>query len=215
MDAGSRPLAWVSAPFCGFGGRSFADIVVVVARVSRELADPGFCRDLAASGCRLLKLGVESGSDRVLSAMQKGFDTALSSAVLRTLGDAGVPVYAYLLFGTPHETADDAQATMAFVAAHADCITFLNLAVFNLPLRGPDTDALSPRPFYGGDLSLYAEFTHPSGWGRREVKAFLDREIRRHPAIAPIVRRDPPVFTSNHVPFFVGRYAIPPGGEGG
>jgi hypothetical protein len=35
------------------------------------------------------------------------------------------------------------------------------------------------------------------------IRQFLDKEFRRHPAIAPILRRDPPVFTSNHAPFFV------------
>ena len=172
------------------------------ARVTPELCDPRFCRDLKASGCALLKLGVESGSDRVLDRMQKGFDTALSSAALTSLRDAGIPTYVYLLFGTPHETERDARETLAFTAAHADCITFLNLAVFNLPLSGPDTAALETMPFYAGDLSLYADFAHPGGWGRRQIKEFLGRDFKRHPAIAPIISRDPPLFTSNHAPFF-------------
>jgi hypothetical protein len=35
------------------------------------------------------------------------------------------------------------------------------------------------------------------------IRQFLDKEFKRHPAIASILRRDPPVFTSNHAPFFV------------
>jgi hypothetical protein len=31
----------------------------------------------------------------------------------------------------------------------------------------------------------------------------MDKEFRKHPAIAPILRREPPLFTSNHAPFFV------------
>ena len=38
---------------------------------------------------------------------------------------------------------------------------------------------------------------------RREVSDFLDKEFTRHPAIASIVRKEPPFFTSNHAPFFV------------
>ncbi|MBI5524739.1 MAG: radical SAM protein [Deltaproteobacteria bacterium] len=175
------------------------------ARVTEELADPGFCRLLAASGCAMLKLGLESGSDRVLDAMQKGFDTALSLRVLKALRDAGVPVYAYLLFGTPYETEEDADRTLKFAAEHSDCISFLNLAVFNLPTKSPDADRLKTRQFYGGDLSLYLDFEHPGGWDRRRIKVFLDRRFRRHTAIAPILRRDPPIFTSNHAAFFGGR----------
>jgi hypothetical protein len=174
------------------------------ARVTEDLADPEFCRALRESGCAMLKLGIESGSDRVLDAMQKGFDTGLSLKVLRSLRGAGIPVYAYLLFGTPYETEDDANRTLEFAAEHAHEISCLNLAVFNLPTHSPDAGRLKTREFYGGDLSLYLDFEHPAGWGRRRIKAFLDRRFRRHPAIAPILRRDPPVFTSSHAAFFAG-----------
>ena len=62
------------------------------------------------------------------------------------------------------------------------------------------------RPFYDGDLSLYTDFVHPKGWNRGLVRNFLDREFKRHPAVAAILRRDPPLFTSNHAPFFVRRF---------
>jgi len=55
-------------------------------------------------------------------------------------------------------------------------------------------------PFYDGDLSLYGSFRHPSGWHRGEVRRFLDKTFRRHPDVAAILRRDPPMFTSNHAP---------------
>jgi hypothetical protein len=57
--------------------------------------------------------------------------------------------------------------------------------------------------FYDGDLSLYRNFEHPGGWHRHRVRRFLDAEFKRHEAIAPILRRDPPIFTSNHAPFFI------------
>jgi hypothetical protein len=62
---------------------------------------------------------------------------------------------------------------------------------------------METKSFYEGDLSLYTGFDHPKGWSRPLIRQFLDKEFKRHPAIAPILRRDPPVFTSNHAPFFV------------
>jgi hypothetical protein len=87
-------------------------------------------------------------------------------------------------------------------AAHHDSIDFLNLAIFNLPVTGAEGDLLPSRRFYAGDLRLYADFEHPEGWHRAKVRQFLDKEFKKHPAIQPIIRRDPPIFTSNHATFF-------------
>lgn len=172
------------------------------ARAEPLLADPTFCRKLRRSGCVMLKLGLESGDQGVLDALDKGIDLGLVSQVLDALARAGIATYVYLLFGTPAETAAEAHRTMEFVAKHHQEITFLNLAIFNLPVGSPEVNSLEVEDFYGGDLSLYHDFRHPRGWNRREVRKFLDREFKRHPDITPILRRDPPLFTSNHAPFF-------------
>jgi len=172
-------------------------------RFTHHLTDLGFCLTLKRSGCVMLKLGLESGDQRVLEAMQKGVDLGEASLALKTLKQAGIATYVYLLFGTPPESLEEARATRDFVARHHDEIRFLNVAIFNLPVYGPDTMNLETKMFYEGDLSLYVDFEHPKGWSRKHVRQFLDKEFKRHPAIAPILRRDPPVFTSNHAPFFV------------
>lgn len=173
------------------------------ARVDKELTDPDFCRALKQSGCVMLKLGVESGDQAVLDAMQKGVQVATAAKVLRTLKQAGIGAYVYLLFGTPAETIEAARRTLEFTARHAENINFLNLAIFNMPIGIPDADRFETGSFYDGDLSLYTDFRHPEGWNRREVRLFLDREFRRNPAIAEILKNDPPYFTSNHAPFLL------------
>ncbi len=172
------------------------------ARISPLLADPDFCRSLRRSGCRMLKLGLESGDQSVLNAMNKGQDLALMEKVLQTLAEAGIATYIYLLFGTPSESLAEARRTMDFVVRHHSAITFLNLAVFNMPIGSPEAPLVERSEFYGGDLSLYTDFVHPKGWSRKEIRRFLDQEFKRHPAIAPILHRDPPIFTSNHAAFF-------------
>jgi radical SAM superfamily enzyme YgiQ (UPF0313 family) len=172
-------------------------------RITPHLADPDFCLALRRSGCVLLQLGLESGDQAVLDGLEKGVDLGVASRALRALKAAGIATYVYLLFGTPRETPEAARKTLVFTAAHHESIDFLNLAVFNMPIEEAEPDAVARSPFYEGDLSLYTDFEHPRGWNRKEVRQFLDREFRRHPAIASIVRRDPPVFTSNHAPFFV------------
>ena len=173
------------------------------ARIGPELLDAGFCRALRRSGCVMLKLGLESGDQDVLDALRKGIDLGTASRALGNLKEAGIAAYVYLLFGTPVEDEAAARRTLEFTVRHADRIGFLNLAVFNMPASAPEAKDLGTGPFSDGDLSLYTGFRHPRGWDRKQVRRFLDREFTRHPAVASILRNDPPVFTSNHAAFFV------------
>jgi hypothetical protein len=171
------------------------------ARIDSLLADLEFCRHLRAAGCVMLKLGLESGDQHVLDSMNKGIDLRMAAKVLHNLHAAGIASYVYLLFGTPAETRKEAERTMHFVEEHHQAIGFLNLAIFNLPIGSDATSSLEVSDFYDGDLSIYRNFTHPSGWNRPDVRRFLAATFKRSPNIASILRRDPPLFTSNHAPF--------------
>lgn len=172
------------------------------ARVSPELADPDFCMALKRSGCVMLKLGIESGDQGVLDRLQKGINVGTAGDCLRNLKHAGIATYVYLIFGTPPETEAGARKTLAFAVKHHTCIDFLNLAIFNMPRCGEPVNGVETMKFSEGDLSLYTDFVHPNGWDRRRVRLFLEHEFRKHPAVAGILKHDPPVFTSNHAPFF-------------
>ncbi len=170
-------------------------------RIDSLLADRNFCRRLRASGCVMLKLGLESGDQNVLNSMNKGTDLRQAAKVLENLHEAGIASYVYLLFGTPSETRIEAERTRIFVEEHHQAINFLNLAIFNLPICSDATTSLPVTDFYTGDLSIYRSFTHPLGWNRMEIRRYLDTVFKRSPKIAEIIRKDPPFFTSNHAPF--------------
>ncbi|MBN1241485.1 MAG: radical SAM protein [Spirochaetales bacterium] len=183
----------IGAPWYGF------------ARFTPLLADPGFCRTLATSGCVMLQLGLESGDQRVLDAMRKGTELRVIDATLRSLADAGIKSYVYLLFGTPSEDRDAALRTRDFVAGRAGLIDFVNVAIFNMPVGSPEAALHGDGAFYEGDLSLYTAFEHPAGWNRGAVRRFLASEFGSEPGIAAILERNPPVFTSSHAPFLPGK----------
>ena len=172
------------------------------ARITKDLKDPELCDALKRSGCRMLKLGLESGDQAVLESLCKGIDLEIASPVLKALKSAGIATYVYLLFGTPAEDLEAAERTLEFTVRHSENIDFLNVALFNMPAHGSDSDKVETRDFYEADLYLYREFVHPLGWDRSAVRQFLDKRFKRHPAVAAILRRDPPFFTSNHAPFF-------------
>lgn len=172
-------------------------------RFERQLADPQFCHALKQSGCVLLKLGIESGDQAVLDQLHKGIRLEQMGRILENLREAGIAVYGYLLFGTPAEDEAAARRTQAFVQQHHQALTFLNLAIFNMPLFGDEVGQHETELFYWGDLSLYTSFRHPDGWNRGQVRRFLRQEFSKSPEIATIIRRDPPYFTSNHAALFV------------
>ena len=173
------------------------------ARITRHLTDPSFCRELKRAGCVMLKIGLESGDQGVLDSLDKGIDLGEATSALRTLKEAGIGTYVYLLFGTPAEREREAKRTLEYVIQNHECIDYMNIALFNMPAYGPDTAGLDTQEFYHGDLTLYRQFRHPEGWDRGRVRRFLDGEFRKNPAVREIILRDPPVFTSNHAPFFL------------
>lgn len=171
-------------------------------RFERVLENLAFCHQLRQSGCRMLKLGLESGSQKVLNAMQKGINLEAASRILNNLKQAGIATYVYLLFGTPHETQQDAMETMHFVERHHQAISFLNLAIFNMPANSVQQQEFNASDFYEGDLAIYRNFTHPFGWERAAIRRFLDTVLKRSTTIRPIILHDPPFFSSNHASFF-------------
>jgi len=165
-----------------------------------------WCRELEASVRRSVTVQPDLNeriSQLRATCLQKGIDLEQASSVLSNLKKAGIATYVYVLFGTPPEGPNEARKTLGFVAKHHEEIDFLNLAIFNMPMYGPETQQIGTRSFYEGDLSLYTSFDHPKGWSRLLIRQFLDKEFKRHPVVQPILRRDPPVFTSNHAPFLV------------
>ena len=73
---------------------------------------PDVARALAASGCTMLWMGAESGSQKILDAMEKGLRVDDIRAANRLLKSAGIDVGLFLQFGYPGETWDDIEATL-------------------------------------------------------------------------------------------------------
>ena len=70
---------------------------------------------LARAGAEIVWIGAESGSQRILNAMEKGTTVEQIRDATRRLHDAGVRVGFFLQFGYPGETRDDIEATLQMV----------------------------------------------------------------------------------------------------
>ena len=163
-----------------------------------EMTGAAYCRKLAASGCRMLCMGLESGDQDVLDSLKKGINLEQVSIILKNLKDAGIKTFIYIMFGTPAEDRTAAFRTRDFVLSHSAYIDYLNVSIFNMPVGSEEALNLKTRSFYEGDLALYREFVHPAGWNRGEIREFLSREFKKVPELREILKRTPPVFTSSH-----------------
>lgn len=70
---------------------------------------------LVANGLREVALGIESGSDRVLKAMDKRINAEMTERVTRRLLERGIGVKGYFILGYPGETHDDLDATVRHI----------------------------------------------------------------------------------------------------
>lgn len=170
-------------------------------RFEEALAEPSLAENLAAAGCRLLQLGLESGSQQVLDRLHKGTQLATASRILQNLHGAGIATYVYVLLGTPRESEAEAEATLAFLEVHAEWIDFLNLAIMNLPRQADFAGELPGTEWQEETLGLYRH-REEDGRSRAAARRFLGKRLLASPAIRTIVKRTPPWFTSNHAPFF-------------
>jgi len=82
-----------------------------------DLIEPAVVAGLQAAGCQTVWMGAESGSQRILDAMEKGMTVEHIATARRRLGAAGIDVGYFLQFGYPAETRADIEATLELVRA--------------------------------------------------------------------------------------------------
>ncbi|MGA3100232.1 MAG: radical SAM protein [Terracidiphilus sp.] len=80
-----------------------------------NLMTEGTVRNLKTAGCAEVWMGVESGSQTVLDAMDKGLNLGSVRVARRRLKAAGIRACYFLQFGYPGETWTELQETIAFV----------------------------------------------------------------------------------------------------
>jgi anaerobic magnesium-protoporphyrin IX monomethyl ester cyclase len=80
-----------------------------------DLITPTVARNLALAGCEEVWMGVESGSQRILDAMDKGTTVDEVRAATRALRSAGVRACWFLQLGYPSEQWEDVIATRDLV----------------------------------------------------------------------------------------------------
>lgn len=91
------------------------------------------------SGCYNLFVGLESGSNRTLKSMNKGFNTTEAVDFFRKLKCSGLDFGVSIILGYPGETEDDFKETLDFVIKNKDLI--------------PKIEQVNPFTYYDGTIA--------------------------------------------------------------
>ncbi|MBM4041333.1 MAG: radical SAM protein [Planctomycetes bacterium] len=120
-----------------------------------DLLDEPMVEAMKQSGCATIRIGLESGSEMILRHMKKHLDLDAVRRAARTLTENGLYWSAYLLFGTPMETRETVEETLAFVREINP--PFLTLARF-APIPGTEMcDELAHRGLICADTDWSME----------------------------------------------------------
>ncbi|MCM2267195.1 MAG: B12-binding domain-containing radical SAM protein, partial [Elusimicrobiales bacterium] len=136
--------------------------------------DEALLRKMKAAGCALIKVGIESGSDRVLAAMRKGLTAAQAQKAIELCRAAGIKVRAYFIIGYPGETDADVDATIAFIERNAAAIDSFSLYRFRVEY--PSEIWAAPEKFGLEDLKMrHPHFQYGEAGGRRWPELARDK----------------------------------------
>lgn len=98
---------------------------------------PDLMEVLYQSGLRLVLWGVETGSRRIHDHVKKGVPFEKRLPILRGSAEAGIWNFAYIFFGFPTETREEAQSTIDLVCDNTDIIHSYGRSVFTLGRHSP------------------------------------------------------------------------------
>ena len=155
-----------------------------------DCMDEELMKEMAESGCAMVAYGVESGADRVLTKMKKGFTRREAMDIL-SRSTRYFDVIAYLMWGFPFETISDFQATINLIC---DAVA--------LGVK-PWLFSLAPLPL----SSIYKQNRHRLQYLGEFCSNYLGllqepnivRLIKKHPDIFPGFYHCDPLFEKKYV----------------
>jgi anaerobic magnesium-protoporphyrin IX monomethyl ester cyclase len=152
---------------------------------------PAVVAALGEARCRTVWLGAESGSQRVLDAMEKGTRVDQIAAAARMLRGAGIEVGFFLQFGYPGETLEDIARTLAMVRSCRpdDIGVSVSYPLPGTPFFERVRAQLGAKQNWvdSSDLALMYRGTYVAGF-YRELHGLVHAEFRARRAVGAIAR---------------------------
>lgn len=92
-------------------------------------------QDLFDGGCRIVFLGIESASQKILNNMNKGLKIEETTDVLSNLYNAGIKIHGYFMFGYLGENNIDRNQTRDFIMENKEVFTSVSFTTYTEPIK--------------------------------------------------------------------------------
>ena len=156
--------------------------------------DERVVRTLARMGCRRIWVGAESGSQRILDAMERHTDAERVADMIHLLQRHGIEAGMFIMLGYEGEEIEDLEATVALLK-RADPDAFLTTVAY--PIKGTayhdavENRIVARRAWHEGsdrDLTVAGRrssrfYAAATRWMRGEVTAHRERRHGRDPMV--------------------------------
>ncbi|MFA5388671.1 MAG: radical SAM protein [Candidatus Omnitrophota bacterium] len=92
----------------------------------REEMTGGLLKKMAKAGCNCMGYGLESGSQKIIDSIGKGFRIDTAERVIRDTYGAGIETILAIIIGFPGETEKDFEDTLKFIQRNRDFISWIH-----------------------------------------------------------------------------------------
>jgi radical SAM superfamily enzyme YgiQ (UPF0313 family) len=112
---------------------------------------------MARAGCISIDFGLESGSEKVLKAINKDNDLLRTNSFVRKCHSLGIRTHMFLMVSLPEETEEDAMQTIQVCGELSEYVTSISLGVTQI-LPGTELERIAiQKGILSGDFSYYDE----------------------------------------------------------
>jgi hypothetical protein len=154
-------------------------------RFEKSLLEDGVWNDAAASGCKYLHMGYESGNERVLKLMDKATTTEVIHRSLEMSAKVGIWNHIMGFFGFPGERREDALDSIRFMEENKELIHSIGFGTFDLSkhtpvAKNPEKFGVTPYKNPEWDLALDYYYTVKDGLSIEEAERVFEEFERNH-----------------------------------
>ena len=140
---------------------------------TKELLEEGY-----KSGLKMVMWGLESGSNKVMELINKGIDLNKRFEILTDSKNAGIWNFAFIFFGFPAETKEDAKLTVKMLIDNKDIIHSYGRSVFTMGRHAKlaqDPEKYGITKIYPAEEDFSPNINFDAiGMNNREIKEILD-----------------------------------------
>lgn len=145
-----------------------------------DLVTPELLKKMAKAGCWNIYFGIESGSQRLLDRVKKGFSLRQADEAIKWCKEAGIETTTSFMFGLPGETPEMAEETIQF-AKHLNP----NYAVFHCTYVLPGTELNETTEQMRERSDMGPKISVPSGYSSSDEILKIRRRAYREFYLRP------------------------------